>query len=314
MTGRGRPASVEPSAGVPEPRRDLRFVDVTLLVIGAMIGADVYIVTGFGAAALGPAQLVAWLAAGILAGLIALAFVQCAACDPSAGGSYAYARAAFGVGIGFVAGWLLYLSEWVALPVFPLAFVNYAAVFAPGMSAPQRFGVECALVVVVTGVNLAGVRSGGRANDLLTVAKLLPLGVLIALGLAVTLLHGTIVRERLTPFAPMGWSNFGGAIVPIFWAYAGFELAALPAGAMRDPARTLPRALSAGVGIVILVYILTNWAVVVALPGTSANSPRALADALSALGVALGWGGGWAQDAMSLGALVSVAASSRSSC
>src|SRR5690348_6965999 len=82
--------------------------DFTLLVVGAVIGADVYIVAAMGAAFLGPAQLVAWLAGGVLAALIALAFVQCAAIAPEVGGSYAYTRDAWGPTVGFVAGWALY--------------------------------------------------------------------------------------------------------------------------------------------------------------------------------------------------------------
>src|SRR5438552_3722594 len=106
---------------------ELGVFEFTLLVIGAMIGADVYVVAAMGATFLGPAQLIAWLAAGALSAVIALAFVQCSAIDPDVGGSYAYARTAFGPLPGFVAGWALYIGEGVALPVFPLAFVNYLA-------------------------------------------------------------------------------------------------------------------------------------------------------------------------------------------
>ena len=82
-------------------RGQLGMFDFTLLVIGAAIGADVYIVAGLGAADLGPAQLVAWVVADLLAAFIALAFAQCAAICPQVGGSYAYTRAAFGPLLGF---------------------------------------------------------------------------------------------------------------------------------------------------------------------------------------------------------------------
>src|SRR5439155_18996277 len=79
-----------------ELKAELTLPDFTLLVVGAIIGADVYIVAALGAGFLGPAQLVAWAVAGILAALVALAFIQCAAIDPDVGGSYSYARTAFG--------------------------------------------------------------------------------------------------------------------------------------------------------------------------------------------------------------------------
>src|SRR5690242_20202282 len=85
--------------------RGLGFFDFTLLVISAIIGADVYVVSGFGSRYLGPAQLVAWAVAGVLAALIGLTFVQCATVCPRTGGSYAYVREAFGPFLGFLAGW-----------------------------------------------------------------------------------------------------------------------------------------------------------------------------------------------------------------
>ena len=105
-------------------RADLGVSDFTLLVVGAIVGADIYVVSAMGAKFLGPAQLVAWVVAGLLAAVTALAFVQCSAILPKVGGTYAYTREAFGPLPGFLAGWALYLGEWVGLPVFPLAFAN----------------------------------------------------------------------------------------------------------------------------------------------------------------------------------------------
>ena len=121
---------------------------------------------------LGPAQLVAWAVAGLLGALIALAFVQCAAICPQVGGSYAYAHEAFGPLAGFLTGWALYAGEFVALPVFPLAFTNYLQVLVPDLSYAAKIAVELLLIAVVTATNLSGVRTGGRTNDVLTIAKL----------------------------------------------------------------------------------------------------------------------------------------------
>src|SRR5438093_13782686 len=85
-------------------QRDLGQFDCTLLVVGAVIGADVYVVAAMGSSFLGPAQIVAWLAAGAFAAIIALAFVQCATVAPDIGGTFAYARKAFGPLAGFVDG------------------------------------------------------------------------------------------------------------------------------------------------------------------------------------------------------------------
>ena len=299
------PATSDATSGF---RRDLGLTDFTLLVVGAIVGADVYVVAALGAAALGPAQLVAWGAAGLLAGFIALAFVQCAVIDSGAGGSYAYVRDAFGAPWGFCAGWALYAGEWVALPVFPLAFVTYLDRLVPGgISTPEEVGVKIALIAIVTATNLAGVRQGARLNDVLTLAKLVPLLALIALALLVLGFHPGVVSGHVEPFAPKGWGGFGTAIVPIFWAFAGFELAVLPAGEVRNPLRNVPAGLIAGVALASAFYLLTAFAVVALLPWRdAAASSSPLAAAMNAgLGDLGGLRGGAAF--MSIGALISIA-------
>ena len=290
-------------------RRDLGAVDFTLLVIGAVIGADVYIVAALGARFLGPAQLLAWLAGGVLAAIILLAFVQCSVITPKVGGTYAYVRDAFGPLAGFMAGWALYLGEWVALPIFPAAFANYLTYFIPGLSGTGRLATEVGLIAVVTGINIFGVRASGRLNDLLTLAKLLPLAVLIMAALAVVVLHPGSVTGHLVPFAPLGWSGFGPALLLIFWAYAGFELAVLPATEVKSPSRTLPRGLIVGMAVATLFYLLTSVAVVIGLPWqVAANSSHPLADALSGLSTELGLPTNVGSILMALGGLVSIGA------
>lgn len=300
-------ATPDPEPGASGLRRDLNAVDFTLLVIGAAIGADVYIVAALGAARLGPAQLVAWLLAGLLAALIALTFVQCAAICPEVGGSYAYARHAFGPFAGFTAGWALYVGEWIALPVFPLAFVMYLRNFVPHLTGIEQEMIRVALVAAVTGVNVIGVRMGGRLNDVLTVVKLLPLALLILVAIAFTLRYPSAAGSHLHPFVPLGWGGLGAAVVPIFWAYAGFELAVLPAGEVQQPRRTLPRGLLIGMTIVTGFYLLTSLAVVVALPwNVAASAPRPLADALGVMIERFGVSGAVGPALMSLGALISI--------
>jgi len=288
-------------------RADLGVFDFTLLVIGAIVGADIYVVSAMGARFLGPAQLVAWVAAGVLAALTALAFVQCSAILPKVGGTYAYAREAFGPLAGFLAGWALYLGESVALPVFPLAFANYFAYFV-GDSPAVNVSVKLLLVGVVTAVNVRGIQMGARLNDALTVAKLVPLGLLVAVGVAVVATHSAQAAEHATPFAPLGWGGLGSAVLLIFWAYAGYELAVLPAGEVSEPQRTLPRGLVLGMAIATIFYLLTAATVVIALPTETAQaSQRPLADALASLLGILGLPSAIGAAVMSAGALVSIA-------
>lgn len=289
-------------------RRGLEPVDFTLLVLGAVVGADVYIVASMGAGYLGPAQLVAWVAAGLLAAFIVLAFVQCSYIDPEVGGTYAYVRSSFGPLAGFMAGWTLYLGEAIVLPIFPTAFANYLTYFVP-LSNAGRLATQVGLIAIVTGVNILGVRASGRLNDLLTLAKLVPLAILIVVGLTALVARPDLATSRLTPFAPLGWSGFGPALLLIFLAYAGFELGVMPASEVVRPERTLPRGLMTAMVTATLVYVLSAFAASIGLPWqAAAGSAHPLADAFAGLSGELGWSvipGGFL---MSVGGLISIGA------
>ena len=144
-------------------------------MLGAEIGADVYIVGAIGAGYLGPAQLVAWVCAGVMTALIVLGFMQCALIYPEVGGTYAYVRQAFGPLAGFTAGWALYLGETVLLPVFP----TLAAIRLASRNPDSRLGIPGLFVWLWLG-SLGGLYLAAQApNDL----KLVGLaGVALGLG------------------------------------------------------------------------------------------------------------------------------------
>jgi len=122
----------------PKLQSELKLFDVTNLVVGAIIGADIYVASSFGAGYLGPFSLLVWVAAGIIAIVIALCFAQCAALLPRVGGPYAYAKEAWGPFAGFIVGWSLWLAEWVSLAVFPVAFTRYLMFFMPNLEWPMH--------------------------------------------------------------------------------------------------------------------------------------------------------------------------------
>src|SRR5512136_3355116 len=129
-----------------ELKSELTLFDVTNLVVGSIIGADIYVASAFGAGLLGPFSLVVWVAGGIIAIVIALCFAQCAALLPKVGGPYAYAHAAWGNFAGFIVGWSLWLAEWMSLAVFPVAFVQYLMYFLPNLGWTEQAGVKLIFV------------------------------------------------------------------------------------------------------------------------------------------------------------------------
>ena len=288
------------------PAGSLSLFDFVSLVIGSIIGADVYVVSGLGAGLLGPALLVAWLIGGVLAGAISLCFAQCATILPSSGGSYAYVRATLGEWPARIIGWALYLAEWSAIAVFPVAAVRYLSVLFP-LSWLAIVAFKTVFVLGFTAVNLMGARIAGWTGDALTIGKLIPLGALVLVVLPLVIRQPALVSERLVPFAPFGWGGLGTAVVFVFWAYAGFEVAVLPARAIERPAQTMPRGMLLGVGIAIVFYLLTNLAVFLAVPwrqfvGTSAPLAVAMAGALAQLALPAAAGTLF----MTAGALISI--------
>jgi APA family basic amino acid/polyamine antiporter len=242
----------------PKLQSELKLFDVTNLVVGAIIGADIYVASSFGAGYLGPFSLVVWVIAGIIAIVIALCFAQCAALIPKVGGPYAYAREAWGPFAGFVVGWSLWLAEWVSLAVFPVAFTRYLLFFMPNLEWVYQIVVKVLFVSFLAAINMGGVRAAGRANDILTIAKLVPLILFSGVGLLYIFLHPSAAASNFSPFSPYGFSNFGVALILIFWAYAGFEISTIPADEIKEPSRTIPRAIILGISIVTIFYLITN--------------------------------------------------------
>jgi len=243
-----------------ELKSKLTLFDVTNLVVGAIIGADIYVASAFGAGLLGPFSLVVWVIAGIIAIVIALCFAQCAALLPKVGGPYAYAHAAWGPFAGFMVGWSLWLAEWMSLAVFPVAFTQYLMVFLPDLDLISQALVKVLFVVFLIATNVVGVKAAGRTNDLLTIVKLAPLIFFLVIGLSYVATNATVVSIHFFPTnqPPVGFGSFGSALVLIFWAYAGFEISTIPAEEIRDPSRTIPRAILVGISIVTAFYLATN--------------------------------------------------------
>ena len=236
----------------------LTLFDVTNLVVGSIIGADIYVASSFGAGYLGPFSLLVWFIAGMLAIVIALCFAQCAALLPKVGGPYAYAKEAWGPFAGFVVGWSLWLAEWVSLAVFPVAFTRYLMFFIPNLDWISQIIVKGLFVTFLVTTNIIGVKAAGKINDVLTLAKLAPLILFAAIGLLYIILNPATTAANYSPFSPYGLENFGAALVLIFWAYAGFEISTIPTEEIEDPGKTIPRAIVVGISIVTIFYLATN--------------------------------------------------------
>ncbi|MFZ0010557.1 MAG: amino acid permease [Halobacteriota archaeon] len=260
--------------------KKLNLFDVTNLVVGTAIGADIFIVSALASAYLGPASLVVFIVAGVIAILIALSFADAAALDPKVGGAFAYVCEAWGNFAGFLVGWPLWIAEVAGLAVMPVAFVRYLAYFVPSLTVLQGDIIKIVFVAVIAYINLRGVKGAGRINDVLTIGKLSPLLLLIVAGFIYLVAHPGTAASNLTPFAPLGFSNFGPALIIIFWAYTGFELAVIPSGEVENPTKTLPKAMIIGMAIVTFFYVAVGFMALAVVNWTSLQfDPAPLATA-----------------------------------
>jgi APA family basic amino acid/polyamine antiporter len=263
-----------------ELKSGLGLFDVMNLVIGAIVGADIYIAAAFGAGYLGPASLIAWIIAGIMAIIIALSFAECSSILPRVGGPYAYVKEAFGDFWGFLAGWSLIIAEWSAIAVFPLAFVAYLTYFYHDMPQSIQILIKVLFVLFLTVINLLGAKQGGKLNDILTILKIAPIFLFTIIGIAYFIIEPSILVTHLTPFVPLGFGSIGSALVLIFWAYVGFELVTIPSDEIIDPKKTIPLAIGVGMAVITIFYFLTNFVVVGAVPWmelSTSSAPLTLA-------------------------------------
>lgn len=284
-------------------RRELTFFDAVSLVIGTIVGADIYIVAAYGAGSLGPASILSWIIGGLMAMVLALVFSEASAIMPRTGGPYSYAREALGEFAGFITGWSLWVSSWIAIAVFPVAFVYYISQFI-GLSPTAEALIKVIFILSLTAINISGVGRAGKVNDVLTVLKIAPLILLVVTGILRFIWDPSGLLSGYTPFAPMGLGALGSVTVLVFWAYVGFELVTVPAGEVKNPGRIIPLAIIIGMVFVMVFYLLTNFVILGLVPwGVLASSPAPLTLAgYSALG-------GAGALILTLGALISIAGS-----
>jgi APA family basic amino acid/polyamine antiporter len=269
--------------------KGLGLLDATTIVMGSMIGSGIFIVSADIARQVqSPGLMImTWVVTAVLTLIAALSYGELAAMMPQAGGQYVYLREAFGPLSGFLYGWTLFLViQTGTVAAVAVAFAKFSGVFFPVIAANRylfRLGplgvstqqlLAIGVLVLLTGVNTRGVRTGAAVQNVFTVAKT---GALLGLvGFGILAAHGAGAAE----------SNFGG-----FWQNSDWSLATIRmvgvamvgalfssdawnnvtfvAGEVRNPRRDVPLALALGVGAVSVLYLASNFAYLRLLPLTA---------------------------------------------
>ncbi len=267
-------------------RRALNVFDATMVVVGGIIGSGIFILPSLVAQRLPSPGLVllAWLAGGGIALAGAFAFAELATLFPRAGGEYVYLREAYHPLVAFLFGWAsLLMIQGGGLGAVAITFSQYTLRLIGRDFSASRVSVAAAIAIaVVAAVNVVGVKPGSRLLNVLVVLKLGALAVLIGGGLMLhpaTPLPAPLASSPPPPPASVSVLGFGTALVPILFAYGGWQSVNLLAEETNAPRRTLPRALVAGTAIVITVYLLANvvYLTVLSRPGLAATATPAAA-------------------------------------
>lgn len=252
-------------------------------IVNITIGGGIFRLPAAAATALGAAAPIAYVVCGFAMGLIVLCFAEAASRVPLTGGPYACVDVAFGPLIGFLTGVMLWAGMTAALSAVT-SFLGdaAAALWAPLAGDGARASVLVVVIAALAALNVVGVRRANHFNVVMTIAKLLPLALFIVVGGAAA--HARNMLWRAAP----GPSSLARASAVLIFAFLGVESALVPSGEVRDPARTLPRAIFIAMGVVTLVYLLVQIVAQGILGASLAGQSNPLA---AAAGVALGGGG-----------------------
>lgn len=228
---------------------------LALLIVNVTVGAGIFGLPSVAAKDLGAAAVLAYLLCAVVMGLVGLCLAEAGSRVPSTGGLYAFATAAFGPFAGAFVGTLLLTANGVFTDAAVGAlFGDTLGVIFPAFAAPvPRALAIVGLYGVVAWANVRGVRGGVTLTKLTTIAKLLPLVVLVVAG--VFAVRAENLHWTVTPSVPA----VGRTAVVLIFAFVGIEGALSTTGETRDPARTIPRAIALGLGGVTLLYLALQF-------------------------------------------------------
>lgn len=287
-----------PNASASSESRLLRALGVWGLaasIVNVTIGGGIFRLPSAAAASLGAAAPLGYLVCALAMGLIVLCFAEAGSRVALTGGPYAYVEVAFGPFVGFLAGAVLWVVGTLALAAVATIFADTVGSLVPALEGSAgRAGVLVATFAVLAAVNVRGVRQGARLNAVATVAKLLPLA-LLALAGAFAVKGSNLAWTR----AP-GAGEVARASILMIFAFAGIESALVPSGEVREPERTVPRAILIAMVVVTVTYLALHLVAQGVLGSALADRRTPLADASEVVF------GPWGRTMLLVGAAVSM--------
>ncbi len=247
--------------------RDLGLLDVTMIGVGGMIGAGIFVLTGIAAGEAGPALVLAFFLNGIVTTLTAMGYAELGSAFPIAGGSYVWVKEGLGGAQGFLAGWMSWFATSVAGTLYAIGFGRFATELwhmadlpAFGLSIDQMsLFFMSAIVLFFMAVNYRGASEAGTVGNIVTTGKVVILGIFVVAGL-IAMTRTDVWVDRFTEgFLPNGLGGIFVAMGVTFIAFEGYEIIAQSGEEVIDPKRNIPRAIFASIAIVVPIYMLVAF-------------------------------------------------------
>jgi APA family basic amino acid/polyamine antiporter len=276
--------------------RSLGTLALTASIVNVTIGGGIFRLPADMAAQLGATAPLAYLLCALAMGLIVLCIAEAGSRVSLTGGPYAYVEVAFGPFVGFLTGFLLWMLLTFAMAAVATVLVANLGALVPALASPATSAIALvAIYGVFAAVNILGVERGARVNTALTIAKVLPLVLLIGGGLF------AVDATNLAVTDPPDLGTLARSSLLLIFVFAGIEAALVPGGEVKDPARTIPRAIFIAMAAVTVLYAGLQFVAQGVLgPALATSKAAPLADAA---GAALG---GWARQMLLAGAVISM--------
>jgi amino acid transporter/nucleotide-binding universal stress UspA family protein len=249
--------------------RHLGLFEATMIGVGAMIGAGIFVLTGIAAGNSGPAALIAFGLNGVITLFTALSYAELSSAIPEAGGGYSFITKVMPNSIAFTSGWMLWFAYIVACSLYAKGFGSYFMEFtsrylpAIGHALVKVLGENGSvafMTIIVSflfiSVNIIGTHASGKTENIITLAKIGVLAVFIFFGLKQALSATATTAANFKPLFPLGFSGVLAAMGLTFIAFEGYDLIATVSEEVREPQKTIPKAILYSLGITISIYLL----------------------------------------------------------
>jgi len=247
--------------------RNLNLFTVTMIGVGGMVGAGIFVLTGIAAGIAGPALILVFLLNGLVTSFTAMSYAELGSTFPGAGGGYQWIKEALGGTLGFLSGWMSWFAQTIAGSLYALAFGRFAAelVFlfnipVMGLSVEQLSRIFMTLIIFIfIATNYRGASETAAVGNFLTVTKIAILGCLVFFGVVAMLRIDSWYTRFTADFFPNGFFSVFVAMGLTFIAFEGYEIIAQSGEEVIDPNRNIPRAVFYSIGIAVLIYVLVGF-------------------------------------------------------